>query len=106
MKKIECIIRPEKVDRVIEAIQTIGVRGVTLTDVNGCGKETHKEGKYAILPKTKVEIFAADGQVDEILEAIISIAKTGSFGDGKITISPMDHVVRIRTHEEDEQAIY
>ena len=106
MKKIECIIRPEKVDEVIDAVQAIGVRGVTLTEVKGCGKETRTGDSLNALPKTKVEIFVANGQVDEIVAAIIDFSKTGSFGDGKISIIPMDHVVRIRTNEEDEQAIY
>ena len=106
MKKIECIIRPEKVRVLIDELRLVGIGGVTLTEVKGFGKETTRPESYVILPKTKVEIYATDGKVEEIVSAIIHICNTGTFGDGKIIILPMDDVIRIRTQEKQEQAIY
>ena len=106
MKKIECIIRPEKVKQLIDELRLVGIGGVTLSEVKGFGKETTRPDSYLILPKTKVEIYTTDEQVEEIVSVIISICNTGTFGDGKIVIFPIHDVIRIRTQEKQEHAIY
>jgi nitrogen regulatory protein P-II 1 len=112
MKKIEAIIRPFKIDDVREALNEIGVRGMTLTEVKGYGRqkghtELYRGAEYRIdfLPKIKVEIVASDSQVDKIVDTIIKAAKTGQVGDGKIFVSPVEDVVRVRTEESGEEAI-
>ncbi len=112
MKKIEAIIRPFKIDDVREALNEIGVRGMTLTEVKGYGRqkghtELYRGAEYQIdfLPKIKVEIVASDSQVDKIVDTIIKAAKTGQVGDGKIFVSPVEDVVRVRTEESGEEAI-
>ena len=106
MKKIECIVRPEKVKKLIDELRLVGIGGVTLSEVKGFGKETMRPDSYLILPKTKVEIYASDDQVEDIVSVIVSICNTGTFGDGKIAILPVSDIVRIRTQEKQEQAIY
>ncbi len=112
MKKIEAIIRPFKLDDVREALSEIGVRGMTITEVKGYGRqkghtEMYRGSEYKIdfLPKVKVEIVAKDSGVDRIVQTIIKAAKTGQVGDGKIFVSPVDDVIRIRTDESGEAAI-
>jgi nitrogen regulatory protein PII len=112
MKKIEAIIRPFKIDDVREALNEIGVHGMTLTEVKGYGRqkghtELYRGAEYQIdfLPKIKVEIVASDSQVDKIVDTIIKAAKTGQVGDGKIFVSPVEDVVRVRTEESGEEAI-
>ncbi len=112
MKKIEAIIRPFKLDDVREALSEIGVRGMTITEVKGYGRqkghtEMYRGSEYKIdfLPKVKVEIVAKDSGVDRIVQTIIKAAKTGQVGDGKIFVSPVDAVIRIRTDESGEAAI-
>jgi len=112
MKKIEAILRPFKIDDVREALNEIGVRGMTLTEVKGYGRqkghtELYRGAEYQIdfLPKIKVEIVASDSQVDKIVDTIIKAAKTGQVGDGKIFVSPVEDVVRVRTEESGEEAI-
>ncbi|HTY38891.1 MAG TPA: P-II family nitrogen regulator [Bacteroidota bacterium] len=112
MKKIEAIIRPFKLDDVREALSEIGVRGMTLTEVKGYGRqkghtELYRGSEYKIdfLPKIKIEIIAADSMVDNIVSTIVKGARTGQVGDGKIFVSPVEDVIRVRTEESGEDAI-
>ncbi len=112
MKKLEAIIKPFKLDDVKEALQEIGIHGMTVTEVKGFGRqkgrtELHKGAEYIIdfLPKVKVEIIVDDKSVDKAVEAIRNAANTGRIGDGKIFISTIDQVVRIRTGETGNEAL-
>ncbi|MFK5984871.1 MAG: P-II family nitrogen regulator [Pseudomonadota bacterium] len=112
MKKVEAIIKPFKLDDVREALQAIGISGMTSTEVKGFGRqkghtELYRGAEYVIdfLPKVKLDIVVAEEDVDRCVEAIIQAAKTGKIGDGKIFISPIERIVRIRTGEEDKEAI-
>ena len=112
MKKIEAIIRPFKLDDVREALSEIGVRGMTLTEVKGYGRqkghtELYRGSEYKIdfLPKIKLEIIANDDMVDSIVAAVIKAAKTGQVGDGKIFVYPVEDVIRVRTEESGEEAL-
>ena len=112
MKKIEAIIRPFKLDDVREALSEIGVRGMTLTEVKGYGRqkghtELYRGSEYKIdfLPKIKIEIIAADSLVDTIVSTIVRAARTGQVGDGKIFVSPVEDVIRVRTEESGEDAV-
>jgi len=112
MKKIEAIIKPFKLDEVKDALNAIGVQGITVTEVKGFGRqkghtELYRGAEYVVdfLPKVKLEIIAADGLVPKIIETIETAAKTGRIGDGKIFIMPVEEVVRIRTGERGETAI-
>lgn len=112
MKKIEAIIRPFKLDDVREALSEIGVRGMTLTEVKGYGRqkghtEMYRGSEYKIdfLPKLKIEIIARDSMVENIVAAIVKSAKTGQVGDGKIFVSTVEDVIRVRTEESGEEAI-
>lgn len=112
MKKIEAIIRPFKLDDVREALNEIGVRGITLTEVRGYGRqkghtELYRGSEYKIdfLPKIKLEIIARDEMVDNIVTTIIRVAKTGQVGDGKIFVYPVEDVIRVRTEESGDEAI-
>ncbi len=112
MKKIEAVIKPFKVDDVREALSEIGVTGMTAIEVKGFGRqkghtELYRGAEYIVdfLPKTKVEIVVSDDKVDACVEAITNAAKTGKIGDGKIFVSPVEQVVRIRTGERDDAAI-
>ncbi|MGA9163161.1 MAG: P-II family nitrogen regulator [Thiobacillus sp.] len=112
MKKIEAIIKPFKLDEVREALSDIGVTGLTVTEVKGFGRqkghtELYRGAEYVVdfLPKVKLEIVIADSLLDRAMEAIIAAARTGKIGDGKIFVSNMEQVVRIRTGESGETAI-
>jgi nitrogen regulatory protein P-II 1 len=112
MKKIEAIIKPFKLDDVREALSEIGVSGLTVTEVKGFGRqkghtELYRGAEYVVdfLPKVKVELVVAADMVDSAIEAISETARTGRIGDGKIFVSSVDKVVRIRTGELDEDAI-
>ncbi len=112
MKKIEAIIKPFKLDEVKDALNSIGVQGITVTEVKGFGRqkghtELYRGAEYVVdfLPKVKLEIIAADNLVAKIIETIETAAKTGRIGDGKIFIIPVEEVVRIRTGERGEAAI-
>jgi len=112
MKKIEAIIKPFKLDEVREALSEIGVTGLTVTEVKGFGRqkghtELYRGAEYVVdfLPKVKVELVIAAAQVDAALEAIVNAARTGKIGDGKIFVTSVEKVVRIRTGETDEAAI-
>jgi len=112
MKKIEAIIRPFKIDDVREALVEIGIKGMTITEVKGYGRqkghtEMYRGSEYQIdfLPKMKIEIIAPDDSIDKIVETIIKSAKTGQVGDGKIFVYPVEDVIRVRTEESGEAAL-
>jgi nitrogen regulatory protein P-II 1 len=112
MKKIEAIIKPFKLDEVREALSEIGVTGLTVSEVKGFGRqkghtELYRGAEYVVdfLPKLKVEVVIAETILDAVLDAIIKSARTGKIGDGKIFVSSVEQVVRIRTGETGETAI-
>ncbi len=112
MKLISSIIKPFKLDDVREALSAIGVVGMTVTEVKGFGRqkghtELYRGAEYVVdfLPKIKVEVAVADEQVDSIIETITNSAATGKIGDGKIFVSSLEQVIRIRTGEEGESAL-
>jgi len=112
MKKIEAIIKPFKLDDVREALSEIGITGMTAIEVKGFGRqkghtELYRGAEYVIdfLPKVKIDIVIKDEQVDNCIEAITNAARTGKIGDGKIFVSNVDRVIRIRTGEEGDDAI-
>jgi len=112
MKKIEAVIRPFRIDDVREALAEIGVRGLTLTEVKGYGRqkghtELYRGSEYQIdfLPKMKIEVIVSDEMADKVVDTIIKAAKTGQVGDGKIFISPIEDVIRVRTGESGEEAL-
>jgi nitrogen regulatory protein P-II 1 len=112
MKKVEAIIKPFKLDEVREALSEIGVTGLTVTEVKGFGRqkghtELYRGAEYVVdfLPKVKVEVVLADNQVEAAIEAIIKAAHTGKIGDGKIFVTAIEQVVRIRTGEAGEAAV-
>jgi nitrogen regulatory protein P-II 1 len=112
MKKIEAIIKPFKLDEVKEALQEVGLKGMTVTEVKGFGRqkghtELYRGAEYVVdfLPKVKVEIVLEDGLVDRAVEAILNAAKTDRIGDGKIFIYKLDEAIRIRTGERGADAL-
>jgi nitrogen regulatory protein P-II 1 len=112
MKKIEAIIKPFKLDEVCEALNEIGVSGLTVTEVKGFGRqkghtELYRGAEYVVdfLPKIKIEVVVAEALVDNIIETIVNVARTGKIGDGKIFVTSIEQVVRIRTGETNETAI-
>ncbi len=112
MKKIEAVIKPFKLDEVREALSEVGITGLTVAEVKGFGRqkghtELYRGAEYVVdfLPKVKVEVVVGDAVVEQAIEAIIKAARTGKIGDGKIFVTPVDQVVRIRTGETDESAI-
>ena len=112
MKKIEAVIKPFKLDEVREALSDVGVTGLTVTEVKGFGRqkghtELYRGAEYVVdfLPKIKIEIVVADETVEAAIEAIIKAARTGKIGDGKIFVSPVEQVVRIRTGEFGDDAL-
>ncbi len=112
MKKIEAIIKPFKLDDVVEALSEVGIEGLTVSEVRGFGRqkgrtEIYKGAEYVVdfLPKVKIEIVVPDVLAERTLEAIVSAAKTGKIGDGKIFVTPVEAVVRVRTGERDEDAL-
>jgi nitrogen regulatory protein P-II 1 len=112
MKKIEAIIKPFKLDEVKEALHEIGVQGMTVTEVRGFGRqkghtELYRGAEYVVdfLPKVKIEMVVEKGQVEDVIEAIENAAKTGRIGDGKIFVSPIENVIRVRTGERGKIAI-
>jgi nitrogen regulatory protein P-II 1 len=112
MKKIEAIIKPFKLDEVREALSELGVSGLTVTEVKGFGRqkghtELYRGAEYVVdfLPKIKVEVVVASNMLDTAVEAIVKAANTGKIGDGKIFITSVEQVIRIRTGETDESAL-
>ena len=112
MKKIEAIIKPFKLDEVKEALSELGVKGMTVSDVKGFGrqkghKEIYRGAEYVVdfIPKVKIELVVDDDIAPKVMETIISSAKTGKIGDGKIFVTTIDEVIRIRTGERGKDAI-
>ncbi|MCU4653365.1 P-II family nitrogen regulator [Roseibacterium sp. SDUM158016] len=112
MKKIEAIIKPFKLDEVKEALQEIGIQGLSVTEVKGFGRqkghtELYRGAEYVVdfLPKVKIEVVLADDMADAAIEAIIDAAKTDKIGDGKIFVSDISQAIRIRTGESGEDAL-
>lgn len=112
MKKIEAIIKPFKLDDVKEALQEIGLTGITVTEARGFGRqkghtELYRGAEYVVdfLPKVKIEVVVMDDVVEKTIEAIVGAAQTGRIGDGKIFVLPVDDVIRIRTGERGPNAI-
>jgi nitrogen regulatory protein P-II 1 len=112
MKKIEAIIKPFKLDEVKDALNQIGLKGITVLEAKGFGRqkghtELYRGGEYTVdfLPKIKVEVVVPDNLLDKVTGVLASAAKTGNIGDGKIFITPVDSAIRIRTGERDESAL-
>ncbi|PKG40792.1 MULTISPECIES: nitrogen regulatory protein P-II [Psychromonas] len=112
MKKIEAIIKPFKMDDVREALADIDINGMTVSEVKGFGRqkghtELYRGAEYMVdfLPKVKIELVVKDEDVERCIEAIMSTAQTGKIGDGKIFVMPVERVIRIRTGEEDDEAV-
>jgi nitrogen regulatory protein P-II 2 len=112
MKMITAIIKPFKLDEIRDALSTIGVQGMTVTEVKGYGRqkghtEIYRGAEYAVnfVPKAKIQVAVAAELVDSVIEVITSKARTGKVGDGKIFVTPIDHVVRIRTGETNSDAL-
>jgi nitrogen regulatory protein P-II 1 len=112
MKKVEAVIKPFKLDDVREALSEIGITGMTATEVKGFGRqkghtELYRGAEYVVdfLPKVKLDVVVKDEDVDRCVETITNAARTGKIGDGKIFVTPVERVVRIRTGEVDEDAV-
>ncbi|MEK9653312.1 MAG: P-II family nitrogen regulator [Betaproteobacteria bacterium] len=112
MKKIEAIIKPFKLDEVREGLSEIGITGLTVTEVKGFGRqkghtELYRGAEYVVdfLPKVKIELVVSDSLVDQAVDSVVKAARTGKIGDGKIFVSSVEQVVRIRTGETDEAAV-
>lgn len=112
MKRITAIIKPFKLDEVREALAEVGLTGLTVTEVKGFGRqkghtELYRGAEYVVdfLPKMKIEVVVAADRVDQVIDAVIGAARTGKIGDGKIFVSDVERVIRIRTGEENEAAV-
>ena len=112
MKKIDAIVKPFKLDEVREALAEVGVTGLTVSEVKGFGRqkghtELYRGAEYVVdfLPKVKIEVVVSDNIVDGVIEAIVKAARTGKIGDGKIFVTSVEQVVRIRTGETNESAV-
>ncbi|RMH52239.1 MAG: P-II family nitrogen regulator [Alphaproteobacteria bacterium] len=112
MKKIEAIIKPFKLDEVKEALQEVGIQGLSVLEAKGFGRqkghtELYRGAEYVVdfLPKVKIEVVVDDAQLDAAIEAIIGAARTGKIGDGKIFVTPVEQAIRIRTGEEGADAL-
>ncbi|OPZ26079.1 MAG: Nitrogen regulatory protein P-II [Lentisphaerae bacterium ADurb.BinA184] len=112
MKRIEAIVRPERLDVVRRAIEAVGYAGLMITEIQGHGKQKGitqqwrgEKFRVELLPKVKIEIVAPDHDVETILEALVRVARTGEIGDGKIFVSPVDTAIRIRTGERGDPAL-
>lgn len=112
MKKIEAVIKPFKLDEVKEALQKVGIQGMTVIEAKGFGRqkghtELYRGAEYVVdfLPKIKIELVIADDQLETVVEAIRSVARTGKIGDGKIFVSDIPYAIRLRTGETGEAAL-
>ena len=112
MKKVTAMIKPFKLDDVREALSDIGIQGMTVTEVKGFGRqkghtEVYRGAEYAVdfLPKIQIDIVLSDDQIERVIEVIIETARTGKVGDGKIFVTPVDQVIRIRTGETGDVAM-
>ncbi|MCS7201777.1 MAG: P-II family nitrogen regulator [Dictyoglomus sp.] len=113
MKKIECIIRPEKLEEVKEALNSIGIKGMTVTQVFGCGFQKGRTEFYRgvevsinLLPKVKIEMVVPDSEVEKVVDIVVNFARSGNIGDGKIFIYNIEDAIRIRTGERGDKAIF
>ncbi len=112
MKLVTAIIKPFKLDEVREGLSEVGITGLTVTEIKGFGRqkghtELYRGAEYVVdfLPKIRVEVAVSDAQVEPVIEAIIKAARTGKIGDGKIFVSPLEEVIRIRTGEQGDEAL-
>ena len=112
LKKVEAIIKPFKLDDVKEALNAVGIKGLTITEVRGFGRqrghtELYRGSEYVVdfLPKVKIEVVVPEAQAEEVVQAIVAAARTGRIGDGKVFVIPVDDIVRIRTGERGEDAL-
>ncbi len=112
MKMVECITRAIKLAQIKDALSEIGIVGMTVTDVRGCGQQKGRHELYrgneytvSLLPKIKISVAVADEKVDEVVETMMETARTGEIGDGKIFVQPLERIVRIRTGEEAAEAL-
>jgi nitrogen regulatory protein PII len=112
MRKIECIIKPFKLDEVKAALSGIGLQGMTVTEVKGFGRqkghtELYRGAEYVVdfLPKVKIELVVDDDRADQVVETVLQAAQTGRIGDGKIFVSALEDVIRIRTGEQGSEAV-
>jgi len=112
VKLVTAIIKPFKLDEVREGLSEVGITGLTVTEIKGFGRqrghtELYRGAEYVVdfLPKIRVEVAVADGQVEAVIESIIEAARTGKIGDGKIFVTPLDQVIRIRTGEQGDEAL-
>ena len=112
MKLVTAIVKPHKLDEVKEALQDLGIQGLTVTEVRGYGRqrghtEVYRGAEYTVefVPKVKLEILTSDEQVGDVVDQMVKHAQTGQVGDGKVFVTPVDQVVRIRTGERDGDAI-
>ena len=112
MKKIEAIIKPFKLDEVKEALNGIGIKGMTVSEVKGYGRqkghtEIYRGAEYVVdfVPKIKIEIIVESDQVDQVVDTIIRVTRTGKIGDGKIFILPVERIIRVRTGETGNEAV-
>lgn len=112
MKKIEAIIKPFKLDEVKDALNGLGIKGMTVTEVKGYGRqkghtEIYRGAEYVVdfIPKIRIDLVVQDEQVEQVIDTIIHVARTGKIGDGKIFVLPVEHIVRVRTGETGSEAI-
>ena len=112
MKKIEAIIKPFKLDEVKEALNSLGIKGMTMTEVKGYGRqkghtEIYRGAEYVVdfIPKVKMDVVVDDEQVDQVIDTILKVARTGKIGDGKIFVLPVERVIRVRTGETGPEAV-
>ena len=112
MKKIEAIIKPFKLDEVKEALNSLGIKGMTVTEVKGYGRqkghtEIYRGAEYVVdfIPKVKMDVVVDDEQVDQVIDTILKAARTGKIGDGKIFVLPVERVIRVRTGETGPEAV-
>ena len=105
MKKIECVIRQEKLKEVIDALRMAGAAGATVSEVKGFGSQSTRPDNFLFLPKTKIELYARDEDIEDLISAIIKCCKEESLGSGKIAVLPIEDCVRVRTEERGEKAI-
>ncbi|MBP8815435.1 MAG: P-II family nitrogen regulator [Desulfobulbus sp.] len=112
MKKIEAIIKPFKLDEVKEALNSLGIKGMTVTEVKGYGRqkghtEIYRGAEYVVdfIPKVKMDVVVDDEQVDQVIDTILKVARTGKIGDGKIFVLPVERVIRVRTGETGPEAV-
>jgi nitrogen regulatory protein P-II 1 len=105
MKKIECYVRETDVHELVKALASAGVGGISVYPVQGFGRQRGK-GSGALMPKTKIEVFTLDIELDQVLTTIMQMTRKGGFGDGKIAVLPVDDVIRIRTGEKGAKALF